>query len=194
MHKINLVLIAINFLLVTFISVTALSDESYIGVGTELKFKSNAAGGIEFSPCSDDIDSSCADITKVIFDGPMVQVEKICTLRIEKQNVSILAIPKKGTRTLTVKKVKIEENTNNEVHSLMLNGAKKPILFSCVTRQRQNGVTTTSSLIPLTQDLLNGFQEFDFGKIQLEKTTPSSTDSKPQTLPTSKPKSQGSVI
>ena len=187
----NLTLVGINFLLVTFISAIAMSDESYIGVGTEFKFKSNAAGGIEFSPCSDDIDSSCAIITKVVADSPMYKDSKICTLRIEKQNVSILAIPKANARTLTVTKITKNENT---VVALTLYGAKKPILLSCESELNQNGLRRTVPSFPLTQNLLNGFNEFDFGKIQLEKTNPSSPESKPKILPTSKPKSQGSVI
>lgn len=150
-------------LVVIFLSSVVFGESDYIGAGTEFIFKSNSSNGLHFSPCEDDKESSCSILTKSVNPewSPQKQ-RKICTLEIKGKKVSTLKIEDK-TRKLTV--TEVHRDGRNAVKSLTLNGAKYPIILSCVSESEYLNHKNTIPNFELTEKFLSGFTEFILGKI-----------------------------
>ncbi len=170
------------------LSTFADSKNQYIGVMTEFKFDPKKIKSLPFESCSGEENSSCAVIEKIDNDGAFFKSKKRCTFKVSGQNVSQLEINE--PRTLKVKEV--SRNSSDEVTSVLLEGAKAPIHFSCESEYSQGTSINRMPNFPLRVEALKDFKEFELGTINYDSQQEKKSDT-PQKNQVEKKKSGAAI-
>ncbi len=171
-----------------FFTLIAKGEELYIGSMTELKFDPKKISSLPFEPCPAEESSSCATLEKILDNTPFFKSKIVCTFKVKGENVSKLEISE--PRILKVKEV--ERNSSDEVTTLVLEGAKAPIHFSCAAENSQGTNVSRMFDLPLRIDVLKNFKEFELVTVGYD--VPPSRKMKPQPKPQSERKPPGKAI
>ncbi len=153
------------FLLFFISSFSYARSSGTVGVGTEIKFQSEA-GGIAFSSCADEPKDSCSVFVK----SEDQMSSKKCIFRVKNTNILKMEVPKSG-RMLVISKV-IQRDSENNATSVLLTGAKLPVELTCSSEIKYPTGTQIMPDYPLTDNLLQGFKSFSLGKTVFEKSRP----------------------